>query len=132
MNIESYDASSPGTAGTLIAVSHHLACGVVVRPSRSENSCLKVFRSGLTSARLHDKIEDQRPEESMSGELGEEYMIHQAQWDKRVKQLSKMNKTALSALWHELQCNPYWTVMPPSFWTKDELINDILRAEFPS
>jgi hypothetical protein len=51
--------------------------------------------------------------------------------DRRVSELSRMPKSRLAPLWRQHNPNT-WTAHPVETWNKDELINDILRAEFPT
>jgi hypothetical protein len=52
-------------------------------------------------------------------------------YDQRVRELYRMPKSRLAPLWRQHHPNA-WTAHPVEKWNKDELINDILRAEFPT
>lgn len=55
---------------------------------------------------------------------------YKSEWDNRVRELYGMRKPAVLALWRER--HPHiWTSHPPERYTKEELISDILRKEFP-
>lgn len=51
--------------------------------------------------------------------------------DVRVKELSRMSKRELASIIRRNHPN-MWTAHPLETWNKDELVNDILRDEFPT
>jgi hypothetical protein len=51
-------------------------------------------------------------------------------YEVRVKELSRMSKRALAHIWNLHHPNA-WTAHPVESWNRDELVNDILRVEFP-
>lgn len=58
--------------------------------------------------------------------------MHSIAWNARVRELSRMSKSQLAHIWRlGAGRNCVWTAHPVETWNKDELINDILRAEFP-
>lgn len=57
-------------------------------------------------------------------------MATQADYDARVRVLDRMSKASLAALVRQ-QGNIIWTAHPLTKWNKDELINEVLRYEFP-
>lgn len=59
--------------------------------------------------------------------------MHSIAWNIRVKELSRMSKAKLAQIWRlGAGGNSVWTAAPPERWNTDELINDILRHEFPN
>jgi hypothetical protein len=52
-------------------------------------------------------------------------------YDRRVSELHRMPKHRLAPLWRRLHPNTI-TAHPVEKWNRDELVNDILRAEFPA
>lgn len=52
-------------------------------------------------------------------------------FDARVRVLSRMSKAELVDVWHATHLNTVWTATPPTRWSKDELISEVLQAEFP-
>lgn len=53
-------------------------------------------------------------------------------WNIRVKELSRMNKRQLANIWHAHNPGNVYVAAPVHTWNKDELVNDVLRTEFPN
>ena len=52
-------------------------------------------------------------------------------YDDRVRELSRMPKRKLADLFR-VRCTQFlWSAVAPERWTKDELISEVLRIEFP-
>ena len=48
--------------------------------------------------------------------------------EQRVREIYRMNKRQLAAFYRE-HSNMIWSAVPPEKWSKDELVNEVLRLE---
>jgi hypothetical protein len=53
-------------------------------------------------------------------------------FDARVVALYRTRKADLAALYRTLSPDMIWSAAQPEKWGKDELVNEILRIEFPN
>lgn len=57
-------------------------------------------------------------------------MTTKADWDNRVREISRWSKVRLAARVRE-HGTLVWSVAPPEKWSHDELVSEVLRIEFP-
>lgn len=53
-----------------------------------------------------------------------------AAWDARVKELYRLKRVELAGMVRE-RSGLVWSAVPAEKWSKDELVNELLRLDFP-